>query len=74
MNTPSLKPSPRFRFFVASTNAATFPPEEFIAAITEAVRRERRAVEKSHYVPQPPDFPIDRNEQAYLKTAWFRIK
>ncbi len=68
---PLLKPGGTL---LASTNAANFPPEHFASAITEAIRHERRTVEKSHYVPQPPDFPIDRNEPAYLKTAWFRIR
>jgi hypothetical protein len=24
-------------------------------------------------VPQPPDFPISREEPAYLKTFWVRV-
>jgi hypothetical protein len=26
-----------------------------------------------HYVPQPPDFPVSREEPAYLKTVWMRV-
>jgi hypothetical protein len=29
---------------------------------------------KKHYVPQPPDFPVHREEPAYLKTAWIKFR
>ena len=32
-----------------------------------------RKVLQRHYAPQPPDFPIERAEPAYLKTVWLRI-
>lgn len=57
----------------ASTNATGCAPEMFLDSIGEATRRARRAVQRQHYVPQPPDFPIDRDEPAYLKTVWLRV-
>jgi 23S rRNA (cytosine1962-C5)-methyltransferase len=67
---PLLKP--RGTLF-ASTNAARLEPETFIETITAAVGAAGRKILKQHYVPQPPDFPIHRDEPAYLKTIWLRI-
>jgi 23S rRNA (cytosine1962-C5)-methyltransferase len=58
----------------ASTNAADWPPEEFLAAVAEAIHRANRKTLQQHYVPQPPDFPITRAEPAYLKTVWLRVE
>ncbi|MEI8289520.1 MAG: class I SAM-dependent methyltransferase [Verrucomicrobiota bacterium] len=58
---------------LASTNAAEWPPEKFLASVESAVRDAKRKILKQHYVPQPPDFPVSRAEPAYLKTAWVRI-
>jgi len=58
---------------LASTNAADWPPEKFLADIETAVRAAKRKIVKRHYVPQPPDFPISRDEPAYLKTVWLKI-
>ncbi len=58
----------------ASTNAADWPAESFLDRVQTAVRASRRRVIQFHYAPQPPDFPISRNEPAYLKTAWFRVE
>jgi 23S rRNA (cytosine1962-C5)-methyltransferase len=58
---------------LASTNAADWPPEKFLAGVESAVRSAKRKILKQHYVPQPPDFPISRAEPAYLKTVWLRI-
>lgn len=57
---------------LASTNAVGFAPEDFVATITSAIAGAGRPVQSSHYIPQPPDFPISRNEPAYLKTFWVR--
>ena len=57
----------------ASTNAADWPPENFLADIEMAVHAAKRKILQRHYVPQPPDFPISRAEPAYLKTVWLRI-
>ena len=58
---------------LASTNAADWPPEEFLADVEAAVRGAKRKILQRHYIPQPPDFPISRAEPAYLKTVWLRI-
>jgi 23S rRNA (cytosine1962-C5)-methyltransferase len=57
----------------ASTNAADWPPENFLADVAAAIRCAKRKIVQRHYVPQPPDFPISRAEPAYLKTVWLRI-
>ena len=67
---PVLKPG---GLLLASTNAADFSPEDFLADIESAVRAAKRKIVKQHYVPQPPDFPISRDEPAYLKTVWLKI-
>ncbi len=58
---------------LASTNAADFPPEKLLAEVATAVRAANRKIVKQHYVPQPPDFPVSREEPAYLKTVWLKI-
>jgi 23S rRNA (cytosine1962-C5)-methyltransferase len=58
---------------LASTNAADWPPEKFLADVDAAVHGAKRKILQRHYVPQPPDFPISRAEPAYLKTVWLRI-
>jgi 23S rRNA (cytosine1962-C5)-methyltransferase len=57
----------------AATNAADWPPEEFLTDIETAISQSRRKILLRHYFPQPPDFPIGRGEPAYLKTLWLRI-
>jgi 23S rRNA (cytosine1962-C5)-methyltransferase len=68
---PVLKPG---GILFASTNAADWPPENFLADVDAAVRGAKRKILQRHYVPQPPDFPISRAEPAYLKTVWMRIR
>jgi 23S rRNA (cytosine1962-C5)-methyltransferase len=58
----------------ACTNAATWEPEDFLAAISASVRSSSRRIVQQHYMPQPLDFPITRTEPAYLKTVWMRIE
>jgi 23S rRNA (cytosine1962-C5)-methyltransferase len=67
---PLLKPN---GVLFASTNAATWAPEEFLHSVRAAIGSRNRRVEQEHYVPQPSDFPITRNEPGYLKTVWLRI-
>ena len=67
---PVLKPD---GILFASTNAADWPPEDFLADIETAVHQSRRKILQLHYFPQPPDFPVSRGEPAYLKTVWLRI-
>jgi 23S rRNA (cytosine1962-C5)-methyltransferase len=57
----------------ASTNAARLEPEKFLAQIHAAIAAAGRRATQEHYVPQPPDFPISREEPAYLKTVWLRV-
>jgi 23S rRNA (cytosine1962-C5)-methyltransferase len=57
----------------ASTNAAGWPPEDFLAQVGQAIRKAGRKIIQQHYVPQPPDFPVSRAEPAYLKTVWLRV-
>ena len=66
---PVLKPG---GILFISTNAADWPPEEFLADLEKAVRAAKRKFLQRHYVPQPPDFPISRAEPAYLKTVWMK--
>jgi len=58
---------------LASTNTTRLEPESFLAAIAEAVHSTARKIIQQHYAPQPPDFPINRAEPAYLKTVWIRV-
>ena len=58
---------------LASTNAAEWLPEDYLADVQQAIRAARREIEQQHYVPQPPDFPVSRAEPAYLKTVWLRV-
>jgi 23S rRNA (cytosine1962-C5)-methyltransferase len=57
----------------AATNAAELKPERFLSDVRAAVKATGRRVKQEHYVPQPPDFPISRDEPAYLKTVWMRV-
>ena len=57
----------------ASCNAARLEPAAFLAMVRQGVEQTRRRIRQSHYVPQPPDFPVTRAEPAYLKTFWARI-
>jgi 23S rRNA (cytosine1962-C5)-methyltransferase len=67
---PLLKPN---GVILASTNAARLEPEKFLEILAATVTSAKRKILQQHYVPQPPDFPIHRDEPAYLKTAWLRI-
>ncbi|MCX6895593.1 MAG: pseudouridine synthase [Verrucomicrobia bacterium] len=68
---PVLKPD---GILLASTNTATLAPEDFLADVAAAIRAAGRKIVKQHYVPQPPDFPISRDEPGYLKTVWLRVR
>lgn len=58
---------------LASTNAASWAPEEFIASLQTAIHHGGRRLLQQHFVPQPLDFPISRPEPGYLKTFWMRV-
>lgn len=57
----------------ASTNAATIKPEEFLKVLQGAIHSCQRIIRQTHFFPQPPDFPISREEPGYLKTFWLRL-
>jgi 23S rRNA (cytosine1962-C5)-methyltransferase len=58
---------------LASTNAAQLAPEKFLRMIADGLSAVHRSIMQQHYVPQPPDFPVHRDEPAYLKTVWLRV-
>lgn len=58
---------------LASTNMARLEPDVFLAQVQAAVLGAGRQIVQQHYVPQPPDFPVTRDEPAYLKTIWLRV-
>jgi 23S rRNA (cytosine1962-C5)-methyltransferase len=58
----------------ASTNASGWAPEDLLKAIESGIRSLKRRIIRLQYFPQPPDFPITRQERAYLKTAWMQIE
>jgi 23S rRNA (cytosine1962-C5)-methyltransferase len=58
---------------LCSANAAALPPEKFIDAIDGALSQSRRRILARQYIPQPPDFPVHRDEPAHLKTLWLKI-
>jgi 23S rRNA (cytosine1962-C5)-methyltransferase len=67
---PLLKPE---GILFASTNAAAWKPEEFLHVVTDAIGGPNRLSEIK-FAPQPPDFPISREEPGYLKTFWMRLR
>jgi len=58
----------------ASSNVADWLPEDFLAEVRGPIAAARRSILREQYLPQPPDFPISRDEPAYLKTVWIRVK
>ena len=56
-----------------STNAAQLDSESFLDSVSSALSASRRRVQRKHYAPQPPDFPVSAREPAYLKTCWWRV-
>ncbi|HUR45634.1 MAG TPA: pseudouridine synthase [Candidatus Saccharimonadales bacterium] len=59
---------------LASSNTSTLEPEKFVQSIEQAIKGSGRNILQSHYVPQPLDFRITREEPAYLKTLWLKIQ
>jgi 23S rRNA (cytosine1962-C5)-methyltransferase len=58
----------------ASCNSATWAAEAFIETIKTSIYSAKRQIAQEHYFPQPPDFPVSREEPAYLKTVWLRVE
>ena len=67
---PLLKPG---GVLLVSTNTAGLKAEDFMGMVTAAIAKCGRRILRQHYVPQPPDFPITREEPAYLKTVWIQV-
>lgn len=58
---------------LASANTARWPAESFVKTVGTAIQAGQRRIMQKHYVPQPPDFPISREEPAFLKTFWLKL-
>jgi len=69
----ALKVLKRGGTLLASTNAAGLEPEEFVAIVKAAIVAAGRKVERERFIPQPPDFPVTREEPGYLKTLWLKV-
>jgi 23S rRNA (cytosine1962-C5)-methyltransferase len=67
---PLVKPG---GWILASCNAAALAPEKFLDTVRQAVAAGGRRLVAQQYIPQPPDFPVNRAEPAYLKTVWLRF-
>jgi len=67
---PLLKPE---GILFASTNSAKIEPEMFLKILERSIGSSGRRILRQHYAPQPPDFPVCREEPAYLKTVWFKL-
>lgn len=57
----------------ASCNTAGWGAAAFLEMVERAVSRSGRRILQKQYIPQPPDFPVSREEPAYLKTVWLRL-
>jgi 23S rRNA (cytosine1962-C5)-methyltransferase len=67
---PLLKPD---GVLLVSANLAQLMPEAFLDLIIGPISAAKRRIIRQHYAPQPPDFPINRDEPGYLKTVWMRL-
>jgi 23S rRNA (cytosine1962-C5)-methyltransferase len=67
---PLLKPN---GVLLACANTVRLDPERFVNVVRATVGACGRTLLRQHYAPQPPDFPIHRDEPAHLKTVWLRI-
>jgi len=67
---PLLKPT---GLILASSNAATLEPGKFLNEIDHSLMQSHRRLLARQYIPQPPDFPVHRDEPAHLKTVWLQI-
>lgn len=56
-----------------STNAARLAPADFLGMVRSGLGNAGKVVRAEHYAPQPPDFPVTRDQPAYLKTVWLRL-
>ncbi|MCK6370763.1 MAG: class I SAM-dependent methyltransferase, partial [Gammaproteobacteria bacterium] len=59
---------------LACANAARLTAAAFGETLHAAVGAAGRRVELEHFAPQPPDFPVTRDEPGHLKTFWLRVQ
>jgi 23S rRNA (cytosine1962-C5)-methyltransferase len=59
--------------FFCSSNAARWEPERFLSVVKTVISKSKREIVQEKYYPQPPDFPISREQPGYLKTVWLRV-
>lgn len=67
---PLLNPGGRL---LVSSNAASWAPDVFQAAISDAVRRTERRLSRHEFVSQAWDFGIVGRSEGYLKTWWAEV-
>ncbi len=72
--TAALPLLPRGGVLLASANTARLGTNAFLGMVRAAIADAGRAVTQEHYAPQPPDFPVSRDEPAHLKTVWLRVE
>ncbi len=58
---------------LASCNQGGWAPGDFVQCVEGAVIGRGRSIQSRYYAPQPPDFPVTRDEPAYLKGLWLRV-
>lgn len=58
---------------LASTNAAEYLPERFLDDVKAGLLDAGHQSAASEFRPQPPDFPVTREEPGYLKTVWVTV-
>ena len=68
---PLLKPG---ALLFASANTLRLSASDFLNSISAPIAANHRHILQQHFVPQPFDFPITRDEPAHLKTVWLRIE
>jgi len=57
----------------ASCNAVGYEPQRFVQDVLGTIRQSQAECLKTHYAPQPPDFPTTSAQPAHLKSLWVRI-
>ena len=59
---------------LASANTARMSATSFVGQVHAAIAEAGWRIVQQHYAPQPPDFPVTREEPGYLKTIWLRLE
>lgn len=58
---------------LACCNALRLDPEKFCREVEKGVAAAGGRVEHRLFIPQPPDFPMSRQEPGHLKTLWLDV-